>query len=45
MRTEQVTKCEPLQRIRVILGACETGLNPLLFHITDRSKVILLLWF
>ena len=30
-RTEQVTKCcEPLQKIRVRLGAYETGLSPLL---------------
>ena len=44
--TEKVTKrCEPLQRMRVRLGICETGLSPLLFYITDRSKAILLLWF
>ena len=45
-RTEQVCKCcEPLQKMRVRLGDCETGLSPLLFYITDRSKAILLLWF
>ena len=40
--TEQVTK---LQMMRVKLGACETGLSPLIFYIIDRSKPILLLWF
>ena len=47
-RTEQLTKCcEPLQKMRVRLGACKTGLSPTpqLFYITDRSKAILLLRF
>ena len=38
MKTEQVTKCcEPLQKIWVRLGACETGLSPLLFYTTDTT--------
>ena len=45
-RTEQLTKCgEPLQKPRVRLGACKTGLSPPVIYITDRSKAILLLWF
>ena len=47
MRTEELTKCyEPLQKLRVRLGACKTGLSPppQLFT-TDRSKAVLLLWF
>ena len=29
MRTEQLTKyCEPLQKLRVRLGTCKTGLSP-----------------
>ena len=28
-RTEELTKCyEPLQKLRVRLGACKTGLSP-----------------
>ena len=44
-RTEQLTKyCEPLQKMRVRLGACKIDQSPLVFYIADRSKVILLLW-
>ena len=44
-RTEQLTKyCEPLQKMRMRLGACKTGLSPEYFYVTDRSKAILLLW-
>ena len=29
MRTEELTKCnEPLQKLRVRLGTCKTGLSP-----------------
>ena len=29
MRTKELTKCyEPLQKLRVRLGACKTGLSP-----------------
>ena len=36
--TEQLTKCcEPLQKLRVRVGTCKTGLSP-----SDRSKAILL---
>ena len=45
-RTEQLTKCyEPLQKLRVRLGSCKTGLSPPVIYINDRSKAILLLWF
>ena len=28
-RTEELTKCyEPLQKLRVMLGTCKTGLSP-----------------
>ena len=41
MRTEELTKCyEPLQKLRVRLWPCKTGL----FCVTDRSKAILLWW-
>ena len=45
-RTEQLTKwCGPLQKMRVRLGACKTGLSPPSIDITDCSKAILLIWF
>ena len=28
MRTEQLTKCEPLQKLRVRLGACKISSSP-----------------
>ena len=49
-RTEQLTKCcEPLQKMRVRVGACKIDLSPpphpKLLYITDRSNAIFLLWF
>ena len=45
-RTEELTKCyEPLQKLRMRLGACKTGLSPPVFCVTDRYKAILLWWF
>ena len=42
-RTEQLAKCyDPLQKLRVRLGSCRTGLSPPVFYITDRSKTILM---
>ena len=41
--TEEPFKCyEPLQKLRVRLGACKTGLSP---PVTLCSKAILLWWF
>ena len=45
-RTERLTKCfEPLQKLRVRLGTCKTGLSPSVIYITDRSKAIILWLF
>ena len=36
---------EPIQKLRARLGSRLTGLSlPVIFYITDRSKVILLIW-
>ena len=40
---EQLTKRESLEKLRLRLGACKTGLKPPVFF-TDRSKAIILLW-
>ena len=46
VRIFRVYECgEPLQIMRVRLGACKTGLSPPVIYITDRSKAMLLFWF
>ena len=48
MKTEQLITCkccEPLQKIRVRLGACKIDLSSTVIYITDRSKPLLLWWF
>ena len=47
-RTEQLTKrCEPLQKLRVRLGTCKTGLSPpvIVYYLSfqgDTSVVVLI---
>ena len=45
MRTEQLTECcEPLQKLRVRLGTCKTGLSPpvISWFQSDTSVVVLI---
>ena len=46
LHADRTTVCfEPWQKLRARLGTRNTGLSPLVFFFTDRSKAVLLLCF
>ena len=43
---QKVSASTALQKLKVRLWPCKPGLNPpVIFYVTDRSKVVLLWWF